>query len=325
MPCLRMPGQFNENWPGKKRGVTMNARSITQNLAGRWHGQYGTAHCPAHDDKDPSFSIRDGDDGSILVHCHAGCGQAAVVLALKARGLWPNAPANEYSRRRDNYEARQRRREREMKQQADENKKTCAALDIWRRATVAKGSLIEIYLRARGISIEPPLSIKFAPSLKHRPTGSSGPAMVAAIQNPAGKITGIHRTYLTMDGRKKAAFSHTKMMLGSCAGGAVRLARATDELCVGEGIETMLSVQQETGFPCWAALSTSGLTALKLPRSINSVTICADADHPGEQAARDAAKRWKLQGRDVRIARPPTGFNDFNDALEAGANEDFSA
>ena len=31
------------------------------------------ARCPAHDDKSPSLSVSEGDDGKTLVHCHAGC------------------------------------------------------------------------------------------------------------------------------------------------------------------------------------------------------------------------------------------------------------
>ncbi len=29
--------------------------------------------CPAHDDKNPSLSIVEGDDGKVLITCHAGC------------------------------------------------------------------------------------------------------------------------------------------------------------------------------------------------------------------------------------------------------------
>ena len=31
------------------------------------------SRCPAHDDQSPSLSVREGDDGKTLVHCHAGC------------------------------------------------------------------------------------------------------------------------------------------------------------------------------------------------------------------------------------------------------------
>ena len=40
---------------------------------------------------------------------------------------------------------------------------------------------------------------------------------------------------------------------------------------------------------------------------------------PGEAAAREAALRWKREGRSVRIAWPPRGC-DFNDMLLGGGS-----
>ncbi len=67
----------------------MDAQDLTARLGGKWHGRYGKARCPAHDDHDPSLSISDGSNGKLLVKCHTGCAQAAVVDELKGRGLWP--------------------------------------------------------------------------------------------------------------------------------------------------------------------------------------------------------------------------------------------
>ena len=83
---------------------------------------------------------------------------------------------------------------------------------------------------------------------------------------------------------------------------------------VGEGIETCLAAMQASGRPAWAALSTSGLRGLDLPRDVRDVIVLADGDDPGEAAAQDCARRWKREGRRVRIARPPQGM-DFNDLL----------
>ncbi len=38
--------------------------------------------CPAHDDRNPSLSVRDGEDGSVLLKCHAGCSNESVVASL---------------------------------------------------------------------------------------------------------------------------------------------------------------------------------------------------------------------------------------------------
>lgn len=104
------------------------------------------------------------------------------------------------------------------------------------------------------------------------------------------------------------------MMFGPCRGGVVRLAERGEVLMVGEGIETCLAAIQATGLAAWAALSTSGLRALDLPRDARDVIVLADGDDPGEVAAQDCAWRWKREGRRVRIARPPQGL-DFNELL----------
>ena len=75
----------------------MNAQQIAKGL-GKFNSTAGgfVAPCPAHDDKNPSLSITDGKDGKVLIHCHAGCDQQAVIDALKGRNLWPEAevPSN---------------------------------------------------------------------------------------------------------------------------------------------------------------------------------------------------------------------------------------
>ena len=57
---------------------------------------------------------------------------------------------------------------------------------------------------------------------------------------------------------------------------------------VGEGIETCLAAMQATGHPTWAALSTSGLRSLDLPKDVRDVIVLADGDDAGEAAARTA-------------------------------------
>lgn len=65
----------------------MTIDSIARALNARRSGAGWIAKCPAHDDKNPSLSIRDAD-GKVLLHCHAGCTQGDVIDALKAHGVW---------------------------------------------------------------------------------------------------------------------------------------------------------------------------------------------------------------------------------------------
>jgi len=68
--------------------TTPTAREIASALKGRQSGAGWSARCPAHDDRNPSLSIDEGDDGRPLVRCHTGCSQEAVIDALRSRGLW---------------------------------------------------------------------------------------------------------------------------------------------------------------------------------------------------------------------------------------------
>ena len=65
----------------------MSAEFLARALNARRVGSCWMARCPAHEDRDPSLSIREVD-GKILLHCHAGCPQQNVIERLKARGLW---------------------------------------------------------------------------------------------------------------------------------------------------------------------------------------------------------------------------------------------
>lgn len=44
-------------------------------------GTKRTARCPAHEDKQNSLSIAQGDKG-IIIHCHAGCDTERIVKAM---------------------------------------------------------------------------------------------------------------------------------------------------------------------------------------------------------------------------------------------------
>jgi hypothetical protein len=296
----------------------MDARELTRALKGTWHGTYGTACCPAHGDRSPSLSIRDGDDGRLLLRCFAGCSYEVVRDTLQGLGLLEKGRAPlgrpfmpRIPRRRPDPNL--------VLSQGDSNR-TERALALWTASVPAAGTPVESYLTSRGLALPSGDMLRFHPGLKH-PSGGRWPAMVALITRGFdGRPLGVHRTFLARDGSAKAPVSPDKMMLGPSRGGVVRFAEATEKVMVGEGLETCLTVMQVMdGAPTWAALSTSGLRSLDLPTSVREVTVLADGDDPGEAAARDAAQRWQREGRRVRIARPLLG-TDFNDLLRGTMN-----
>ena len=285
----------------------MNAETISKALGGCKACDGWMARCPAHDDRKPSLSIRDADDGKVLVRCHAGCDQGRVISVLRSRGLWEENGYRRFTRAAP-------RKVANNQPERDDTKRSEVAIAIWQSAMPAEGTLVETYFASRGLHLPPPPTLRFHSGLKHR-SGGIWPAMVALVTRGKDNTPlAIHRTFLARDGGGKAPVDPQKMMLGPCRGGVVRLGVAGVVLMVGEGIETCLAAMLATGNPTWAGLSTSGLRALDLPQDVRDVIVLADADDPGEAAARDCAWRWKREGRRVRIARPPRGL-DFNDLL----------
>jgi putative DNA primase/helicase len=289
----------------------MKAETIAKALGGRKAGGAWMARCPAHDDREPSLSIRDADGRKVLVRCHAGCDQGRVIAALRSRGLWEENGHRQFARCAARMVANNQ-------SDRDDANRSEAALAIWEAATPADGTLVASYLVSRGLHIPPPPTLRFHARLKH-PSGETWPAIVALVtRGPDDAPIAIHRSFLARDGAGKAPVDPQKMMLGPCRGGAGRFGAPGNVLMVGEGIETCLAAMLATGNPAWAAPSTSGLRALDLPNEVRDVVVLADGDEPGEAAAQVCAWRWKREGRRARIARAPQGM-DFNDLLMGSA------
>lgn len=73
----------------------MTAHDILFRLQGvkGGHGRW-TARCPAHDDRQNSLSVSEGDDGRVLLHCHTGCDldKITAALGLTAKDLFQDKP-----------------------------------------------------------------------------------------------------------------------------------------------------------------------------------------------------------------------------------------
>jgi hypothetical protein len=281
------------------------AQRLTRVLGGRWYGRYGLAYCPAHPNtKTPALSLRDGDDGKLLVYCHTGCDGANVLAALRARGLLEG---------RSNWKPDPREIERrKADEDADLRRRIDQASRCWTEARPIVGTLAERYLRTRGITCDLPLALRYHPKCWHGPTASKVPAMVAAVVVDR-VLVGVHRTYLAEPGVK--AFDNAKLMLGRCAGGAVQLSGGPGPLLVAEGVETalcLLSALPGANPRVWAALSTSGMVGLILPPDPGELVLAPDGDAPGRAAANKLADRACAAGWRVRIMKCREGA-DWND------------
>jgi phage/plasmid primase-like uncharacterized protein len=297
------------------------AQEITVRLRGDWFGAYGLVRCVAHDDGRPSLRLRDGEETPLLVRCYAGCDARDVLAGLRLAGVLTDDGVTTLS---PHSAELAKQREDAAKKRAAEM--LAAAARIWRETIEPAGTETETYLRLRGYPGEIPPTIRHHRKLWHKNSGLFLPAMVAVMtRHPGRELSGVHRTYLTHDGRK-SPLSHNKKMLAASDGAAVRLAPLDGgEMIVCEGIETGLSLLASTGRPVWAALSAGGMETLILPPPSEqpAVLIAGDNDENGrgQRAADVSARRWTLAGHQVRIALPPVPGKDWNDvACEAPAD-----
>ncbi len=188
------------------------------------------------------------------------------------------------------------------------------------------GTLAEIYLRNRGITAR----LEVVPVLRFHPAcfywvhdgapREAWPALIAAVTDAAGAITGVHRTWLDRDGAGKAPIAAPRRALGHLLGNAVRFGMASDVMIVGEGIETMLSLRcMLPDMPMAAALSANHLAALILPPALRRLYIARDNDAAGRHAAMRLRDRARAAGIEARVLWPVT--NDFNaDVRRFGAD-----
>jgi hypothetical protein len=270
---------------------------IARQLGLRRSGKRYIGACPACGYSN-SLTVHE-KNGRPLVYCHACEDVDAVFSSLRQRGITTTSKDIEPPEKR----------------LCEIDRKGILARELWLQSRAAAGTVVETYLRSRGILLPPPAALRFLPFASHSPSGLVLPVMIAAICVwPANRACAVHRTFLDADGQGKANVEPARMSLGRHRGGAVRLAQSASHLLVGEGIETCLAAMQASGRPAWAGLSTSGMCRMDLPPTMKEITVLADGDEPGEVAAKAAAERWVREGRRVRIARPPRGF-DFNDLL----------
>ena len=195
-----------------------------------------------------------------------------------------------------------------------------AARRLFRAGRPLPGTPAEAYLRARGITgrLDWP-ALRYHPSVYYRETDHAPleiwPALLAAVTDLDGNITGIQRTWLDPRRPDKAPLADPRRALGHLLGNGVRFGKAADILAAGEGVETMLALKSVLpSLPVIAGLSANHLAALDLPPALLRLYVARDNDAAGLKAAtrlhergiaaRDRSPRaragpWRLQPRSL--------------------------
>ena len=191
------------------------------------------------------------------------------------------------------------------------------------------GTLAERYLASRGIDDGANIAaLRFHPRCFYRDGVDAPvqywPAMIAAVTEETGAISGVMRTYLARDGTAKAPVASPRKALGALAGNAVRFGEPKECLIIGEGIETVLSLRSVMPSQAFAAaLSAAHLGAFRVPPSTQRLYIAVDRDGAGLAAADTLQNCAVRSGVDARLLLPTR--KDFNDDLMRDGAEALAA
>ncbi|RWA57793.1 toprim domain-containing protein [Mesorhizobium sp.] len=185
------------------------------------------------------------------------------------------------------------------------------------------GTLAERYLAGRGIPLTVgERALRFHPGCYYRDlvTGATQthPALIAAVTNLNGQITGLQRTWLDPSGHGKAQLTDPRRSLGDLLGNGIWLGLESGApvpvIAAGEGFETMASLRTVMpALPVAAATSANHLAGLSFPAGCRRLYIAADADAAGRHGIERLSLRAGESGILALVLRPQLG--DFNDDL----------
>lgn len=177
-------------------------------------------------------------------------------------------------------------------------------------------TLVETYLRNRGITVlHGTGNLRFHSRCYYSPEDGgpteTWPAMIAAVTDLDGRVTGAHRTWLDRTGLDKAPIATPRRAMGHLLGHAVRFGLAHDVAAAGEGIETMLSLRCAIpDMPMMAALSAAHLAAILFPATLRRLYVVRDNDPAGDAAMDRLFDRARLAKIETVALSPQA--DDFN-------------
>lgn len=284
-------------------GLEVLGAELVRRLGGIWQGKQGMCLCPAHDDREPSLSVRVGKY-ALLFKCFAGCDQQEVIRAIRLRD------SDALMRGRDGSG-------RELRQAWPGSSDLVRSL--WDCGRPLAGTKAEAYLQRRGLGIHPP-ALRY---LSRTPLGCGRdvvfrPAMIAAVHQ-GHELVAVQRIFLAPDHPSRARdLSNPRRLLGRPLEGAVQLAPAGDIMGLAEGTETAMAAMALLGIGVWATLGAGRLHRIALPAEISRLVLLPDNDHAGQAGAAKALETYRMQGRSVEVLWPPEDCKDWNDALRKG-------
>ncbi|MBA4010760.1 MAG: hypothetical protein C0481_02735 [Phenylobacterium sp.] len=294
----------------------MSLHDIVRALGGELYsgGCRASIPAPGHSPADRSVSLL-VSDGRVIIHSFGEASWQAVRDDLLRRGLidghgTPVAGAT--------FEPRS------FAPAPTQIERVSRARALWEEASpVRPATPAWRHIRRRAISGSPLgfpslRSHPQVPASAYRGCAVTRPALLAAIHDRSGELTGVEITYLTNGGLRASDMRLSRKTIGAIpAGSAVRFNPGAPSMVVGEGVFTTLSAIEHFGLPGWALLSTSNLRQWTPPEDVRVVVIAADRGVAGEAAAEALRHRLTARGVVAALKLPPEPFGDWNEFAQS--------
>jgi DNA primase len=280
-------------------------------------GKEWKACCPFHQEKTPSFTVVDALEWA---HCF-GCGWHGDVIqfVMDVEGC----DFREAYRRLAADDLPEWTPQERAKAQAEERLDSLGnekeARRFYAEAAPVRGTPGEVYLRARGITVELPDTVRFGMVPTKR--GDDGqwnrprPALVCGAQDASGCFVGIQRIYFKGDDPALGK-ADCKLSLGSCRGSALRLGPPAATIITPEGPEDGFSIfQEQSNFPVWVPFGTSMLPQVQFPPVVRRIIIAGQNNTAGRLAVAKATLALIDRGLEAAQTWPAPAYDDWNDML----------
>jgi DNA primase len=292
---------------------------VGQSVALKRRGHDLVGLCPFHNERTPSFYVTDKG----FFHCF-GCGANgdAIDWVMQNDGCSFSAAVEKLLGREVDLPKRDRVQAQfpVLSEREDDARRIAHAHNVWMKREPVIGTLAHTYLRhVRRINVPLRDQLGYVAECYDGQTERNYPALVGAIQSPAGAVTGIQRVWLdtaTGDAIRIEGKRH-KTSLGVLGHGAVRLAPAWgDMLGIAGSIEDGLSAMQLFSIPVWASCGEARMGSVDVPDHIKRVVLFGDSDASGEKLSALAASKLGSRRRDLDIViQQPVGHKDWNACL----------
>ena len=289
--------------------------SLIQIIVSRYGGrlacdrQSGAIPAPGHSKRDRSVSLRLNADGKLLIHCFSDTDWRDVKAAFLRDGI---AGEGDFVGNSDRRSFGVKRHDPQTAHKNGRPESTNHARRAWVSRRPARGALAERYLKQRGLdSLSSNPSLGFLPSwpMSMKPGSAMHPCLIARISNARGGFEGVQATFF-FEGR---TLTKRRLVFGRQKGFAIHLAKPTNQLLVGEGLESTASAARRFQMPAWALLNTGNLAVFQAPPGIDRLVIAHDHDAPGLKAAQACAALNRGRGVRCELRAPTRPGADWND------------